>query len=708
MPSMRGTLLLALLLVPWSGCISEPPVMLTSGLFHFEPVVRGDATPVPVADCGELGDILVERARTEALVSLDQSVAGFQGHYRHFEGDVVMAADLTASGPPSTPAGKAQVTGTNNQETGVDEGDIVKTDGEWTYVLDDGMLRILHSEHFGDVSAFSAYDLGLGEYFHGGQGSLLLEPRDPDEPHDDRLVVVVPGQSPADKPEALLTPEQKMAHAGGFTRILVLSLADRKAPTTLADHWVEGTAAGARLIDGVAHVIVHKTQGANPLRTTAWPTEEDLAALGLDSRRYHELPEGLQAEVRKQVALRAADENEKTLAGLDPADDLPLLLERNHGLLLPAPEADCTGILVTPDSTGRGFTTILSLAVAERSVTSQSVQVLGGDPIVYAATDAIVLAAPSQDSWWYYAQPDLEEATDLQWLRVEGMEVTPWASGRVAGIVMDSFALDVHDDTLRVISATGTFNRGWLTETSLFTTVTVFDAAAGLLVPRGTVTGIAPGERLWSVRFTDARAYIVTFEGMDPLWVVDLDGAVPVILGELEVAGVSTYIHPLGDEYLLTIGYGGGDGGLGLDESTILVSLFDVRNPATPRQLDTLDLSPPAGGAWSSALHEHKAFTYWDAVGVLAVPVSAHGGRGGDSAQVGLDLIDVQPSLGRLSLRGALTQDFGTQAPWGAQVERSYFLGEPGRDVSVYAISPLGVTAHDLETLRPQGRVAFA
>ena len=62
----------------------------------------------------------------------------------------------------------------------------------------------------------------------------------------------------------------------------------------------------------------------------------------------------------------------------------------------------------------------------------------------------------------------------------------------------------------------------------------------------GRIDGIAPDEIIWSARFVEDRAYIVTFRQIDPLWTIDLsDPTNPKIMGELEVPGVSTYIHPL-------------------------------------------------------------------------------------------------------------------------------------------------------------------
>ena len=152
------------------------------------------------------------------------------------------------------------------------------------------------------------------------------------------------------------------------------------------------------------------------------------------------------------------------------------------------------------------------------------------------------------------------------------------------------------------------------------------------------VDNIADGERIWSARFIGDRGYLVTFETIDPLWVLDLsDPFNPVILGELEVPGVSTYIHPVNENTLLTIGIGPGVGGLGLDWSTTQVSLFDVSDPSAPNLADSMKLTPAYtdsrcedvrhcgwSWSWSEATYEHKAFTYWSPDSILAVPLSTY------------------------------------------------------------------------------------
>jgi hypothetical protein len=723
--------LAALTALPLSGCLADPkhgglPVAHASGLFPFEAHAVGAARIEPVGTCADLRDVLRERALREARVALDQSVEqqGWGG-WGWGRGDLMA---VEADSAPAAGAGAAhfhsvagaQVTGTNNQETAADEADLVKTDGEWTYVLASGILHILRSRTVGGLEEFAT--LTFDNRTAGWGGELLLERRDLSNTKDDRLVVVLPGQST--QGQQFLTPATQQRTSGGMTRILVLSLADRKAPAIEQETWIEGQPSAARLVDGTVYVIVQRSEQFFGLRTWVGPQQEDLARLGMSEEDYQAMDAASQKLVRQHVALLVDADNQALLDTLPLEETVPMVLRSAFGFVLPEPVSDeaCQQVMSMPDATGRAFTTILAIAVTDPALPTSTKQVLGGSAIVYADAGTLVLAAPTQDAWWSWAQPRLEEATDLLWFDLNGLDVVQRAAGRVPGTVLDSFALDVHAGSLRVATTMGSWNRGWLAEgLALVSQVTVLDEKTGILVPRGSVGGIAPGEYLWSVRFTDDRAYVVTFRQTDPLWVVDLVGTVPRLLGELKVAGVSTYIHPLGDDLLLTIGYGAGEGDLGLDESRIVVSLFDVRDAKHPQRADFVDLAPSDGWSWSGALREHRAFTYWDAVGTLAVPLTtsrSYEARSGPDSQwvteqhVGLSLVSVDTSHRKLAIRGSVNQDDlvpSGNAWWGGGgIERSWFLGFPGTGpVSVYAMSPYGVASNDLDTLARQAQVGF-
>ena len=144
---------------------------------------------------------------------------------------------------------------------------------------------------------------------------------------------------------------------------------------------------------------------------------------------------------------------------------------------------------------------------------------------------------------------------------------------------------------------------------------------------RARIGGIAKGERIWASRFVGNKGYLVTFRNIDPLWTIDLsDPTNPAIAGDAPVPGVSTYIHPLANGHLLTIGFGGDD--QGLDWVTSL-NLFDVTDFGAPLRDAYLSLAPPAPAdgwsyAYSEATYEHKAFQYWAPKKLLAIPLSSY------------------------------------------------------------------------------------
>ena len=170
---------LVLLFLPLAGCLGGGPASVSPFVFDF--IERGDPTPVAADSCAELLDVLNERASLEARVRLDQSL---DGGYRFFAFDdvaVMETAEMSADGGSTMAAApsarSAEVTGTNNQEAGADEADILKTDGEWTYVLQGGYLYVLRSSTVGNLTEVGR--MAVGDHW-GGQ--LLLEPAAPAAP----------------------------------------------------------------------------------------------------------------------------------------------------------------------------------------------------------------------------------------------------------------------------------------------------------------------------------------------------------------------------------------------------------------------------------------------------------------------------------------------------------------------------------------------
>lgn len=155
---------------------------------------------------------------------------------------------------------------------------------------------------------------------------------------------------------------------------------------------------------------------------------------------------------------------------------------------------------------------------------------------------------------------------------------------------------------------------------------------------------LARGEQLFATRFTDDTAYLVTFEQVDPLWVIDLsDAAHPAVAGHLVTPGWSTHIVPDGNRLIA----------LGIDPDQgwhPVVSLFDVSDPAHPTMLDRADF----GLGWSNANGDPKGFGVFPADGLVLVPFS-----GETEGLAVLDLTATSLNLrGIVDARGSVQRGF--------------------------------------------------
>ena len=145
------------------------------------------------------------------------------------------------------------------------------------------------------------------------------------------------------------------------------------------------------------------------------------------------------------------------------------------------------------------------------------------------------------------------------------------------------------------------------------------------MVQLGSLTGLAPGESVYAVRFMGERLYVVTFLQVDPLFVIDLsDAAAPTLLGQLKIPGYSDYLHPLNASHLIGVGKDAEVTGrvLGLK-----LALFDASDVSNPREAFTTVVG--ARGTDSEALRDHKAFVYDDVRRLLVLPLTLYGEAGG-------------------------------------------------------------------------------
>lgn len=244
---------------------------------------------------------------------------------------------------------------------------------------------------------------------------------------------------------------------------------------------------------------------------------------------------------------------------------------------------------------------------------SRATEIVGVGDQVHLTLDAAYVSTPL----WESDTP----TTGIH--RFELDTLTPTGSGQVEGTMLDQFSMSERDGHLRVAVTTGTdWMMAWegdvasdaLTGPSSSSSsgdearneVVVLDTDGALDVVGRTARFGKPGESIHGVRFVGDTAYAVTFLETDPFYVIDVaDPAAPVVVGEVELPGFSSYLHPIDDGRV--VGFGpDGDG-------EIAAKLFDVSDPTAPRVADELSLGAESPIAW-----DHHAFVARD--GGFAVP----------------------------------------------------------------------------------------
>jgi len=493
------------------------------------PLALANADLTVAASCADLLDSYVERALAEV---------GPFGWGDLGVSDAMSGADTAA---PSNAAESARSTvstsrstsdgsGTNVQEAGVDESDVVKVAGSLLVRLREGELL--------------AYDVS-------GEAPSLLSTTRLDDARGSNGWVGDPGG------ELLLVDGRAVVLGtsadGSSTTITTVDLADPTAPAVVDATTIGGRASAVRLHGDVVRVVVHSS----------------LPQLDFS------MPEGTLGELRARLGNRALV-RETTLA-----DWLPTVAGE--------PAVDCADVAIPDDpEVALGTTTVIALDPTEPTDLTTTAVATDSD-IAYFSTDRFYLAATAPQWGWTdcltcrFAPPVPSGTTPLFAFALDGAETTYVASGEVEGTIADRWSMDAVGGSLRVAV-------GPSSETGDFNSVLTLREDGADLVEDGRVDGLGVGEEIKSVRWFDELAIVVTFRRTDPLYAVELaDPSSPRLLGELKIPGFSEYLHPLGEQRLVGMGQ---DASLDGVARGAQAALFDVTDLTAPRQLDVVRYAP--------------------------------------------------------------------------------------------------------------------
>lgn len=188
-------------------------------------------------------------------------------------------------------------------------------------------------------------------------------------------------------------------------------------------------------------------------------------------------------------------------------------------------------------------------------------------------------------------------------------------TGQIPGTLLNQFSLDEYQGNLRVASTIGQngFWWGWGFNANNIESINEVYILNSNLDVLGTVTDLGKSERIYSARFIQDKAYLVTFRQIDPFYVLDLkDPKNPKMSGELKIPGFSSYLHPLEPNLIL---------GIGQENGQVKLSLFDVSDPQNPKETDKYLLKE----YWSEAQNNHRAFLQDSKYGIFFLPAGQNG-----------------------------------------------------------------------------------
>lgn len=551
---------------------------------------------------------------------------------------------------------------TNVQVEGVDEPDIVKTDGERILAVTDDRLHLaLVSDDGTDATLAStislnrdgsnswiwnaeilfdgdrAFVIGQSEYWGWYDDVALPEPElvDPievdveastdgaagsadDEGDAEAEFATEPIPVEPDAPIGGPIPPPN-GYQGPTTIITEVDLSNPDAITAVNTLEVRGRYVSARQIGSTARVVV-----------TSAPADLGFVYPSDNSDR----------------AIDAATEtNQRLVAESDLEHWLPTYTLTSAAGTSEGQLVDCANIHAPSEFAGFDMLSIVTFDTDEAlgaPVDTSSVMATGDT--VYASQDRMYITSnvwlPPTVNEQERGIWEEEYETQIHRFSIAGDGPADYeASGSVEGHLLNQFSMNDRDGTFFVATTEGTPWGAGDTDNQII----AMEMQGDELVEVGRVADLGlEGERIFSVRYVGDLAYLVTFRQTDPFYVVDLSSPTDMtVLGELKIPGFSSYLHPISESLVLGVGQDADENGFTRGTK---VSLFDVSDRSNPTELDVWTL--PGGG--SDAEWDHRAFLYWPETQTAFLPVTqwSEGFTGAVALKVTADGIE---ELGRVT-----------------------------------------------------------
>lgn len=509
--------------------------------------------------------------------ALDQVTAwGLGGGWGARDGFRLGFEEMTTSDQAE---GAATYSTTNVQEAGIDEPDLIKTDGQIVVALAGAKLHVLDAVPRLRILG----ELNLGEIVP--QNLFLV---------GDQVIVIGSAPMPMAMPMAGIAADA-MFWMPPDTTVALVDLSDPAEPELIEKLTLEGNLLSARL-DGNEMTMVISSFPRHLPFVTPDPNVGPVAA-----------------------ERNALARNRRVIIETKVEDWFPRFRHEiggGRGRVLEGPLVDCGAVARPLEFSGLSSTSVLTIDLEEGLAVAGSFGLASDAQTVYASATATYVATQE----WQQLDPvrvdeGLVTTSIHRFDTSDPAAVRFTGTGEVPGWLYSQWAMSEDSEgRLRVASTTSPpwgFRPG-ITQS----VVSVLDPTDGRLETIGAIGGLGIDEQIYAVRFMDDLAYVVTFRQIDPLYVIDLsDPTSPQLAGSLKIPGYSAYLHPIGEGLLVGVGQ---DANLNGQVKGTQVALFDVSDPYDPVQIDKITFP----GGYSEAEWDHHAFLYWEPTSTLVIPLT--------------------------------------------------------------------------------------
>ncbi len=510
----------------------------------------------------------------DELITLLEEQMTHDGYRHAIEPGIIMEEAMEAA-PAAESAGSqpADHSVTNIQVEGVDEGDLVKTDGNYLYRADSNRIVILSvdpefpmkqtgiielEENFRTSELYLDENqlivLGTGHPIRSMEDPVLYDSAmDQDMPAADVLPQM--GEGMIYPPPYWSTP--------ATTSLLIYDVENPAEPTLLRKVILEGRLLSSRKIGQELYFVTNRHFDYY------WMMQD--------------VPEKAETLLKPVFSDSALEDGALQQIEFDRIGYFPGAIESN-------------------------YITVAGLSLDRPDQPVNTDVFLGRGDNLYASRGNLYMA---MEKW-----EDGASQTDLFRFALEEGTITHEATGTVPGRVLNQFSMDEFDQTFRIATTTGQM---WRTdEQTSKNHLYVLDLN---LEQIGSIEDIAPTERIYSARFMGDRAYLVTFREIDPFYVIDLtEPTAPEILGYLKIPGYSDYLHPYDENHILGFGKEVYDVKGNAIPGGFKIGVFDVSNVEEPVEKFKIEIGDT--GTDSELLRNHKALLFSKEKDMIAFPIT--------------------------------------------------------------------------------------